>query len=119
MNKYHNRKVKIGNDVFDSEREYTRWCELKLMERAGLITDLQRQVPFELVPAQREPPSRGPRGAERQGKLLERPVTYVADFVYSEGSERVVEDCKGMRTDEYIIKRKLMLYILHIKIKET
>jgi hypothetical protein len=51
--------------------------------------------------------------------VAERRCVYVADFVYTEDGKKVVEDTKGMRTKEYVIKRKLMLYIHHIKIKEV
>ena len=78
-----------------------------LMQRAGLISDLQTQVPFEIIPAQK-----------RNGRTIERPVKYIADFVYTENGEQVVEDTKGMKTKEYIIKRKLMLYEFGIQIKE-
>ena len=101
--KYHNQKVRAGDEVFDSRHEYNRWCELRLLERAGQITDLKRQVRFELVPKQ-------------EG---ERPVYYVADFVYSKGGQKVVEDAKGFKTPEYIIKRKLMLFRHQIRVNEV
>lgn len=101
--KYHNAKVRAGDEVFDSRHEYNRWCELRLLERAGQITDLKRQVRFELVPKQ-------------EG---ERPVYYVADFVYSRDGQKVVEDAKGFKTPEYIIKRKLMLFRHQIRVNEV
>lgn len=120
MTKYHSRKVvDETGQVFDSKKELARWRELKLLEQAGEITNLRRQVPFELIPAQREPDTTGPRGRVKKGKLLERPTRYIADFVYDAPGGQVVEDTKGMRTEAYIMKRKLMLYRLHIRIKET
>ena len=119
MSKYGARKITRNGETFDSAKEYRRWCELRLLERAGEITDLKRQVPFELIPAQREPETVGARGAKKPGKLLEKSVVYNADFTYYENGAFVVEDTKGMRTKDYIIKRKLMLYIHKIKIKET
>jgi len=109
--KYHNHKVTVDGIQFDSKKEANRWCELKLLERAGEIYDLQRQVPFVVIPAQ----------YDRNGKLLEREVKYIADFVYKvKGSlTRTVEDTKGLKTPEYIIKRKLMLYRNGIRIKEV
>ena len=102
-NKYHNIKTKTADGiVHDSRKEARRWCELKLLEKAGKITDLQRQVKFELIPKQ-------------DG---ERACHYVADFVYTEDGKKVVEDTKGSKTKDYIIKRKLMLYIHGIKIRE-
>lgn len=107
MNKYGNRKVIHDGIEFDSVKEARRYCELKLMQRAGVISDLQLQVSFELIPTQRI-----------DGKVVERAVNYIADFVYKQDGVQVVEDTKGMRTKEYIIKRKLMLYIHGIRIKE-
>lgn len=107
MTKYGNRKVIRDGIEFDSIKECQRYCELKLMQRAGVISDLQMQVPFELIPTQRI-----------DGKVVERPVTYIADFVYKQDGQKVVEDTKGYKTPEYIIKRKLMLYVRGIRIRE-
>ena len=71
MHKYHNRKTRIENIVFDSQKEAQRYCELKLLEKKGEISQLQRQVPFELIPAE--------VGADKK-KL--RSIVYLADFVY-------------------------------------
>lgn len=106
--KYKNEKVCVNGDVFDSKREYQRWCELLLLERVGKIQDLERQVRFELVPAQ-----------YKDGKKVESAAWYVADFVYYQDGEKVVEDAKGCRTREYILKRKLMLQRHGIKIREV
>ena len=123
MSKYHSRKITRDGMTFDSVKEYKRFCELSLLERAGAITDLQRQVKFELIPAQYES---YPRVSEKTGKRLkdgmrrvEQSVDYYADFVYWENGKKVVEDAKGMKTDKYIIKRKLMLYIHGIRISEV
>ena len=118
-NKYRNQKVERDGAVFDSIKEYRRFCELSMLERAGQITDLQRQVGFELISAQREPDTTGKRGGVRRGKVIEHAVKYVADFVYWQGSHCIVEDTKGMKTKDYIIKRKLMLYVHHIRIREV
>ena len=92
-----------------------------MLERTGEIKDLKRQVKFELIPAQREPDTIGKRGGIHKGKVIENAVNYVADFVYTDccSGVQVVEDAKGMRTKDYIIKRKLMLYRHGIKILET
>lgn len=125
MSKYGNRKVTFEGHTFDSKRECLRWQELRLLQRAGKICDLRRQVKFELIPEQRMPDTLGPKGGRRRGKLLEKAVFYVADFVYyeggqpSEGGKFVVEDAKGHRTREYIIKRKLMLARYDIQIREV
>lgn len=108
MAKYGNRKVIRDGIEFDSIKECQRYCELKLMQRAGVISDLQMQVSFELIPSQRV-----------DGKVVERAVNYVADFVYQQNGLKVVEDTKGMRTKDYIIKRKLMLWVHGIRIVEV
>lgn len=118
--KYGNKKIYEDGEVFDSKKEYRRWKELILLVKAGKISKLQRQVKYTLIPSQREPDIRGPRGGIRPGKLIEREVSYIADFVYTDkAGQIVVEDCKGLRTKEYIIKRKLMLHEYGIRIKET
>lgn len=118
MSKYHSRKITRDGEVFDSIKEYRRYCELKLLEKAGEIYDLDRQVKFLLVPAQYESSEAGKKGRRKRGKLAEREISYYADFVYYRGNMRVVEDAKGIRTKEYIIKRKLMRYFLGIKVEE-
>ena len=124
VKKYGNKKIRAGEQIFDSKREYKRWRDLTLLERAGEIKNLQRQVPFLLLPEQRGPSvekyQKGPRrGQPKPGPVLERKLIYIADFVYEENGETVVEDAKGMRTRDYVIKRKLMLYRYGIRIKET
>ena len=107
--KYRNKKVTMGDKVFDSMKECSRYVELSLLQKAGKIRDLDTQVPFELIPAQRD----------KDGKLLERACHYVADFVYYENGQKVVEDTKGVKTPEYIVKRKLLLWVHGIRIKEV
>ena len=126
MNKYGNKKVVIDGEVFDSKREYYRYMELKLLEKCGAISDLKRQVTYELIPVQREKSTRvyqkgRKKGQSIEGKVIEKAVTYIADFTYTDVAtgQTVVEDAKGMRTKDYIIKRKLMLYIHGIKIQEV
>ena len=105
-NKYGAKKVVVDGEVFDSRKEYYRWCDLKLLERAGKISDLKRQVKYELIPKQ-------------DG---ERACTYVADFEYIQDGKKVVEDVKGYKRGAayqlFSIKRKLML-LQGIKVKET
>lgn len=117
--KYGSKKVTIDGVTYDSQKEYRRFRELSLLERAGKVTDLQRQVKFVLIPAQYEPDTIGARGGVKRGKLLERECSYVADFVYTEDGKRIVEDTKGFKTKDYIIKRKLMLHVHGIRIKEV
>ena len=120
-NKYGNRKIAFDGQTFDSKKEMRHYTELLLLEKAGKIKDLQRQVKFQLIPAQREPDIVGPKGGKKPGKLIEREVSYVADFVYTDlqTGQAVVVDTKGFRTKEYTIKRKMMLYFHGIRIKEV
>ena len=120
-NKYGNRKIEFEGQTFDSKKEARYYTELLLLEKAGTIKDLQRQVKFQLIPAQREPDIIGPKGGKKPGKLIEREVSYVADFVYTDlqTGQTVVVDTKGFRTKEYTIKRKMMLYFHGIRIKEV
>jgi len=119
--KYHAKKVSIQGEVFDSKKEARRFLELQMLEKAGRISGLQRQKKFVLVPAQYEPETTGPRGGRIKGKLLEREVAYYADFVYFDEEEKdfVIEDTKGVRTKDYIIKRKLMLWLNGYQIREV
>ena len=122
MSKYHSKKVTYNGMIFDSKKECKRYKELALLEKVGQIENLRCQVKFELLPSYIE---NYPRYSEKTGKRLkdgtrtiEKAVNYIADFVYIENGQQVVEDTKGMRTPEYVIKRKLMLWVHHIKIKE-
>ena len=120
-NKYGNHKVTYEGMTFDSKKELYRWIQLRTLEKAGKLSNLQRQKKFLLVPAQYEPDTVGPRGGKIKGKLIEKEVAYYADFVYfdEETKEAVVEDAKGVRTPEYVIKRKLMLYLKGYRIREV
>lgn len=134
MSKYLSKKITVGGITFDSKKEYNRWRELCLLQRAGKITDLERQVKFELIPAQyrtvetgerykKSIPARGIRAGDPKTKevCLEKSCVYIADFVYREDGRQVVEDTKSKetKTEAYIIKRKLMLLIYGIKIREV
>ncbi|MCQ2388043.1 MAG: DUF1064 domain-containing protein [Clostridia bacterium] len=118
-NKYSNKKIERDGITFDSAKEYRRYCVLKVLQASGEISDLKMQVKYILIPTQREPDTVGVRGGKIKGKLIEKEVAYYADFVYKDQDGNIiVEDTKGMRLPEYIIKRKLMLYIHGIRIKE-
>lgn len=122
MRKYGNRKTTVDGIVFDSMHEARRYRELSLLQRAGEISELELQKEFELIPAQYETfPRYGKKGQRiKDGKkCIEKPVKYKADFVYKENGAEIVEDAKGVKTKDYIIKRKLMLYVHGIKIKEV
>ena len=118
-NKYHNSKIRINDESFDSKKEYHRFLELKILEDAGVIRKLERQVKFVLIPAQREPETITQRGRKIPGKVIEREAVYYADFVYEMDGETIVEDTKGMKSDVYILKRKLMLERFGIRIREV
>lgn len=97
-----------------SNKEKNRGAVLELIQRQGLISGLQKQVVYDLIPAQYGI-------VDGKKRCVERACTYRADFVYldEKTKELIVEDSKGFRTTEYVIKRKLMLFLHGIKIKET
>ena len=125
VSKYKNKKyTSYDGQVFDSYKEYNRYNELQMLEKAGVINELNRQIKFVLIPAQYEETdevyTKGPRkGQKKDGKLLERECAYYADFTYKENGNRIVEDTKGMITKDYILKRKMMLYFYGIRIREV
>lgn len=110
MSKYNSKKTVIDGQVFDSRKEAKRYQELAFLEKVGVIKNLSRQVKFVLIPSQRD----------ENGKVIERECSYKADFEYTtEDGKTVVEDVKGFKTKEYIIKRKLLLWRYGIKIREV
>lgn len=124
--KYGAKKVTIDGITFDSKKESKRYQELMILQKSGSISNLQMQVKYILIPAQYEQCdevyTKGrKKGQMKRGKLIERECLYIADFVYfdRELQEIVVEDTKGMRTKDYIIKRKLMLERHGIRIREV
>ena len=141
MNKYRNRRVTVDGISFDSVREAQRYRELKLLERSGKISGLELQKKFVLIPAQygecaqtqQEAPQTHGKGKPSQlpaksqstrhrqsvRRCVERECAYYADYFYCDGNgNQVVEDVKGVRTKEYIVKRKLMLAVHGIRIHE-
>lgn len=98
MNKYKNTKIVIDNIKFDSVLEANRYQELKLLQRAKQISNLRLQVPFLLQ-----------EGFKKNGKT-HREIKYIADFVYEENGQTIVEDTKGICTDVFRIKQKLFEY---------
>lgn len=115
-NKLGNSKVTFQGETFDSKKELQRWLYLRQLEKEGKISALERQVKFELIPAKK-----------LNGRVVERACNYVADFVYIDWKDamKVVEDVKGYRNPnsatyaKYVIKRKLMLHVYGIRIKEV
>lgn len=100
-NKYGNVKTELDGFLFDSKREAHRYWELKMLERAGEISDLELQPQFPIVINQK------------------KVATYIADFRYKEKGQVVIEDAKGMRTDVYILKKKIVEALYSIKIVEV
>ena len=106
--KYHNRKTVRHGITFDSKHEADRYDELRLLLKAGEIHDLKLQQAYKLVGAQRTPTGAAVRA-----------VTYIADFVYIRNGKTIVEDAKGFKTKDYIIKKKLMLERFGIWVEEV
>lgn len=120
--KYGNKKAKAGDLVFDSRKERDRYLKLSLLMKAGEISDLRRQVSYELIPAIYETVEKQMKTKTKMvQRCVQRAVHYVADFVYKdkEGNE-IVEDVKGstkMLTPEFCLKMKLMRHVHGIQIK--
>ena len=112
-NKYKNRKVIADGQLFDSKKEAIRYQQLKSLEKIKAISDLQRQVKYTLIPSQKD----------ENGKVIEQKCSYIADFVYRQNGQIVVEDVKGYRKGGayavFAIKRKLMLQKYGIRVKEV
>ena len=120
MSKYHAKKTTIDGITFDSKHEAEIYIQLRQKEKLGLIHDLQLQVEFELIPAQRAPSTFTKRGKEKLGKVKERKCSYYADFCYKDADDNWrVLDAKGVRTESYKIKKKLMLWVHGIEIEEV
>lgn len=123
--KYNSKSVVVDGISFDSKKEAKRYQELSLLEKAGTITGLRMQVEYVLIPAQYESTDvmikKGKHAGQYKTRLVERKCSYIADFEYfdTETGQWVVEDTKGFRTPDYIIKRKLMLFFHGVKIKEV
>lgn len=106
--KYGNVKAEWGGIVFDSKGELNRWLQLNLMQEAGKISDLERQVKFELCPPVR-----------LVGESRSYAINYVADFKYTEQNKTIVEDWKGHQTEGFKIKRRLLKHIHGIDLRLT
>ncbi len=107
MTKYRSVKAVIDGEQFDSKKEANRWIELSMLQRAGKISRLRRQVAFTVIEAK-----------TLNGHHI-RPAKYIADFVYVENGKTIVEDVKGVRTQVYTLKKKLMFEKYDIWIRET
>lgn len=121
--KYNNKKIVNEFGTWDSKKEFQRWLVLKEAEAQGIITDLQRQVKFELIPAVIEEYVEHLKTKDKiKTRVLQRPITYTADACYYKDGEYVVEDCKispKIKPDKYVLKNKMMFALKGIRIKEV
>lgn len=119
-NKYHAQKTEIDGFIFDSKKEGLYYLRLKDMCKRGEITDLRLQVPFELLPAiYRDETVHLKTKDKIVRKLVQRPVNYIADFVYKKNGIEYVIDAKGMRLSDYKLKKKMMLALRGIEVIEV
>ena len=122
-NKYSANKVFVDGIEFASRKEARHYQDLNLLAKAGEISDLQTQVRYVLIPAQREPDIIGPRGGRKPGKVIEKELCYIADFTFRDKEGKlVVQDVKGYKGGQayalFSVKRKLMLWIHGIRVEE-
>ena len=125
FNKYRSKPITVDGQTYDSKKEYKRFTELSLLEKAGKIQNLQRQVKYTLIPSQFGYVPDEKRPGQHKRICLERECSYIADFVYKENGQVIVEDVKGYRDPasaayaKFVIKRKLMLSVYGIQVKEV
>lgn len=105
------KRFERNGEVYNSKKEYDRYQELLALQRAGKIRNLERRVEIPLLPSQRD----------ENGYVIERAVSFVVDFAYFdiEQDKTIFEDAKEVRSKEYILKRKMMLYIHNIIVREV
>ncbi len=108
MSKYNSKKTTIDGITFDSKKEAARYVDLKLLEKAGVIKDLDLQPKFQLQPTY-----------SKNGKKV-KAIFYKADFQYFDNEKKkiVVEDVKGIRTREYLLKKKIFEFVYALTITE-
>jgi hypothetical protein len=122
-NKYNAKKfISSDGTKYDSKREYFRHLELLEMETNGVISELNRQVEFTLLPAVKVTETVQLKTKSKEvTKTIQQPIKYVADFVYTENGEKVVEDVKispKVLPKDYVLKKKLLFYFYKYKIRE-
>lgn len=121
--KYNNKKITIAGKMYDSRLEAKRYMYLSDLQAKGIISNLDRQVTFNLIPVQKGTKTIYLKTKEKQVEyVIERPVDYIADFTYTINAtgEWVVEDTKSTVTasePSFVIKRKLMLYVHGIRLR--
>ena len=121
--KYNNKKIVNEFGTWDSKKEFQRWLVLKEAEAQGMITDLQRQVKFELIPAVREKYIKHLKTKDKEcERTLQLPITYTCDFQYTKNGETIIEDVKAspkMLPKDFVLKEKMMFALKGIKIKRV
>ena len=121
--KYNNKKIVNEFGTWDSKKEFLRWLVLKEAEAQGVITDLQRQVKFELIPSVREKYIKHLKTKDKEcERTLQLPITYTCDFQYTKNGETIVEDVKAspkMLPKDFVLKEKMMFALKGIKIRRV
>ena len=121
--KYNNKKIVNEFGRWDSKKEFHRWLVLKESEAQGVITDLQRQVKFELIPAVREKYIKHLKTKDKEcERTIQLPITYTCDFQYTKNGETIIEDVKAspkMLPKDFVLKEKMMFALKGIKIKRV
>ena len=119
--KYGNHKIKNAYGTYDSQLEFARFVFLSNRQKEGEISSLRRQVEYLLIPAQYGTETRHLKTKDKEVRvLLERPCSYIADFVYERNGKTIVEDCKGAKaiiTETAKIKKKLLLWVHGIELR--
>ena len=119
--KYGNSKIKNTYGTYDSQLEWSRFLFLSNREKEGEISGLRRQVEYLLIPAQYGTEIRHLKTKDKEVRvLLERPCSYIADFIYERNGKTIVEDCKGAKeiiTEAAKIKKKLLLWVHGIELR--
>ena len=121
--KYNNKKIVNEFGTWDSKKEFLRWLVLKEAEAQGVITDLQRQVKFELIPSVREKYIKHLKTKDKEcERTLQLPITYTCDFQYTKNGETIIEDVKAspkMLPKDFVLKEKMMFALKGIKIRRV
>lgn len=121
--KYKNKKITVDGIEFDSKKEAKRYGELIQLQQAGKISELQLQKEYVLIPSQYVNICTADGKVKK--RCAERAVKYIADFVYQQDGKTVVEDVKGYRNPssagyaKFVLKRKLMLFVHNIIVREV
>lgn len=119
-NKFHNKPIDNADGHFDSTDEWRRWVVLKDAEQKGLISDLQRQVNYVLLPKQEKNIVVHLKTKDKiETRMVAQKITYTADFVYTKNGSLVVEDFKGYPNDRWPLKKAMMYFFHGIEVREV